>query len=81
MGFLNKKEVGGWDDQYQCLIEGKATERWTLVPFEDNENGLMQLWQLESIMVFKILCHEPWPQKGLVTPVEIVCGLSEDRKF
>lgn len=85
VGFLNEKELGGWDEQHQYRIDGKATEQWTPIWLRVGdgyeETDAEKVVERASGDVYSFFMHEPWHVYSPEQEVELVCGLSQGRNF
>lgn len=85
VGFLNEKEEGGWDEQHQYRVGGKATEQWTPIRLSIGkwykETDAEKLIQGASGDAYSYFLHEPWHAVSPEQEVELVCGLSQGRNF
>ena len=85
MGFLNEKEVGGWDDQTIYRIDGKATETWSPVSYQVGEvleeTDAKKILDVACVDAYGFLMHEPWHEEFPDEPIEVVCGLSHGRRI
>ena len=82
MGFLNEKEVGGWDYAHKYFIDKESTEPWTPVCSEGSglkkENDAKTVLEEAPSFAYSMFMHEVWNEEF---EAEVVCGLSKGRSF
>ncbi|KAL9074961.1 MAG: hypothetical protein Q9161_001891 [Pseudevernia consocians] len=64
VGFLNEKELGGWDVEHKYRIDGRSTEQWT--PVWIDIGGELLDTDTKSVLegapdhAYSMFMHEPW---------------------
>ncbi|CAF9910992.1 hypothetical protein IMSHALPRED_009887 [Imshaugia aleurites] len=84
LGFLNEQDVGGWDEEYEYRINGKATEPWTPIRMRigtgHDTTRVKEIQGEAPRFAFTIFMHQPWKQYP-GQEIEWFSGLSYGQKI